>query len=479
MKNKKKPLIIVFSTLAVLAVFSVCFWFLWLRDFLTAQNATPAYVNSVSSIAGMNSGAVPRYSGIVEPQKITKVNKDENKTVAQVLVEEGDEVHIGDPLFAYDTDEMQLSLKQAELELEGISNQISTLQKQKTDLEALKKKAGKDEEYSYTVQIQSVELQIKNEEYSSSVKKSEIDKLNHSLQNAQVLSEVEGTVQEINTTPKTDATGQPAPFMSILSSGEFRIKGTVSELNISALYEGQAVVVHSRVDEDQTWPGTVETIDREPTKDQNNSMMYYGSDSGQQSSKYDFYVLLSDLDGLLLGQHVYIEPDMGDSASKTGLWLPASYVAHDDTGSFVWARDENEKLERRMVTLGEYDSANDLYEITGGLSALDYIAYPSDNLVPGGPTTMDASQQAEGEDPTMPGTDFDNGGMLDPGMDVTPEGVVPEGEILPEGGEEEGGTAEDDSAVVSEDGSLYESADAPADGGGVQAASPGNLSLLR
>lgn len=239
------------------------------------------------------------------------------------------------------------------------------------------------------------------------------------------------------------------------------------------------MVVHSRVDEEQTWPGTVETIDREPTKDQNNSMMYYGSDSGQQSSKYDFYVLLSDLDGLLLGQHVYIEPDMGDSASKAGLWLPASYVAHDDTGSFVWARDENEKLERRMVTLGEYDSENDLYEITGGLSTLDYIAYPSDNLVPGGPTTMDASQQAEGEDPTMPGTDFDNGGMLDPGMDVTPEGVVPEGEILPEGGEEEGGAAEDDSAVVSEDGALYESADAPADGGGVQAASPGNLSLLR
>ena len=66
------------------------------------------------------------------------------------------------------------------------------------------------------MEIQSVELQIKNEEYSSSVKKSEIDKLNHSLQNAQVLSEAEGIIQEINTTPKTDASGQPAPFISIL-----------------------------------------------------------------------------------------------------------------------------------------------------------------------------------------------------------------------------------------------------------------------
>lgn len=396
MKNKKKPLIIVFSCVAVLAVFAVCFWFFWLKDYLAAANATPAYVNSVASITGMNTGAVPRYSGIVEPQKVTKVEKDESKTVAQVLVVEGQEVHIGDPLFAYDTEEMQLSLKQAELELEGIANQITTLQNQKSTLEAEKKKASQDEQYSYTVEIQSIELQIKNAEYDSSVKKSEIDKLKDSLENSQFLSEADGVIQEINLTPKTDATGQQLPFISILSSGEFRIKGTVSELNINALYEGQPVVVHSRISE-ETWPGTVESIDREPTQGQNNNTYYYGMDSGEQSSKYNFYVLLNNLDGLMLGQHVYIEPDTGDNTAKTGLWLPASYVAHDDFGSFVWARDEQEKLEKRMITLGEYDSENDMYEITSGLSTLDYLAYPSNSLIEGGPTTLDASLQF-GED---------------------------------------------------------------------------------
>lgn len=465
MKNRKKPVVIVFSCLAVLAVFAVCFWFFWLKDFITAQNASPVYVNSVSSITGMNTGAVPRYSGIVEPQKITKVNKDESKTVAQILVAEGDEVHIGDPLFAYDTDEMQLSLKQAELELEGIANQISTLQNQKSTLEAEKAKADKDEQYSYTVKIQSVELQIKNEEYSSSVKKSEIDKLNDSLQNAQVLSEAEGIIQEINITPKTDASGQPAPFMSILSSGEFRIKGTVSELNINSLHEGQQVVVHSRVNEEQVWPGTVESIDREPAQDNNNNGYYYDMGVGEQSSKYNFYVLLGNLDGLLLGQHVYIEPDTGDKSVKTGLWLPASYVAHDDFGSFVWARDENEKLERRMVTLGEYDSENDLYEITSGLSTLDYIAYPSDNLVEGGPTTMDASLQFGDDEP---------GGMepgMNPGMDMDMD-VVPEGDFS----DDFDGIAVDDGAL---DDISWGSAE-PSDDGGDQAqpASPGDLTTL-
>jgi len=464
MNNKKKPLIIVLSCLAVLAVFAVCLWFFWLKDYLVARNATPAYVNSVASITGMNTGAVPRYSGIVEPQKVTKVNKDESKTVAQVLVAEGDEVHIGDPLFAYDTDEMQLSLKQAELELEGISNQISTMQNQKATLEDLKKKAGEDEQYSYTVQIQSVELQIKNEEYNSSVKKNEIDKLNDSLQNAQVLSEAEGIIQEINITPKTDASGQPAPFISILSSGEFLIKGTVSELNINTLYEGQMVVVHSRVDEEQTWTGTVESIDREPSQDQNNNM-YYGMDSGEKSSKYNFYVALNSLDGLLLGQHVYIEPDTGDSAVKTGLWLPASYVAHDDFGSYVWAKDQDDKLERRMVMLGEYDSENDTYEIVDGLSALDYIAYPNDNLVVGGPTTMDASQQF---------TEDGMGGGMDGEIE---DGLLPEAGVdgdtvpVPEDGD---GTYGVDSSV---DNSVDTESVPPDDGGDTvaQAASPGNF----
>lgn len=418
MKNKRKPLIIILSCAAVLAAFAVCFWFFWLKDYLAAANATPVYVNSVASITGMNTGAVPRYSGVVEPQKITKVEKDESKTVAQVLVTEGQEVHIGDPLFAYDTEEMQLSLKQAELELEGIANQITTLQNQKSTLESEKKKASQDEQYSYTVQIQSVELQIKNEEYNSSVKKSEIDKLKDSLENSQFLSEADGVIQEINLTPKTDATGQQLPFMSILSSGEFRIKGTVSELNINALYEGQPVVVHSRVSE-ATWPGTVESIDREPAQDNNNNM-YYGMDTGEQSSKYNFYVLLSNLDGLMLGQHVYIEPDTGDSAVKTGLWLPASYVAHDDFGSFVWARDEQEKLEKRMVTLGEYDSENDMYEITSGLSTMDYLAYPSSSLIEGGPTTLDASQQG-GEDQITDGGDGMMGG--EDGLAALPEGL--------------------------------------------------------
>ncbi len=449
--TSKKPLLIVLGCLLALLIAAFCLWFFWLRNVWGTAGASPVYVESVANIAGLNSGSVPRFSGVVEPQATYDIKKDDSKTVAEIYVTEGDQVTAGDALFRYDSTEMQMQLDQAKLDLESISNTITTLKNQKSDLEKEKKNASKDEQYSYTVQIQAVELQIKTEEYNSDVKQQEIDRLNESLANTEVYSEVEGTIKEINETPATDSSGQQKPFISILSSAEFRVKGTISELNIGSLYQGQAVTIYSRVDNSLQWSGVIDTIETEPTQDNNNNMMYYGGgDSGQQSSKYNFYVTLSNRDGLILGQHVYIQPDLGMDAMPEGLWLPAFYIAHDDAGSYVWAQSENNTLEKRAVILGEYDSGNDRYEIEGGITEEDYIAYPQEDLKEGTPTTSDITK-VPAEDPSMDGSTGDgmtdsgtvDGGMVDEGFGVMPEAapeedtgaVVETEEVDPEDGE--------------------------------------------
>ena len=441
--TSKKPLWIALACVLFLAAAAACLWFFWLRNVWGASSAAPVYVQSVADIAGLNTGAIPRYSGVVEPQQTYEIQKDDTKTVAEIYVSEGDQVTPGDALFRYDTQEIQMNLDQAKLDLENISNRITTLKNQKDDLEDEKKNASKDEQYNYTVQIQSVELQIKTEEYNSQVKQQDIDKLEDSLQNAEIYSEVEGVVKEINETPATDATGQQKAFISILSSGEFRIKGTVSELNISSLYQGQEVTVHSRVDDSQVWQGVIDTIETEPTTDNTNGGgVYYGTDSGQQSSKYNFYVTLSSRDGLILGQHVYIQPDLGMDAVPEGLWLPAFYIVRDENGSYVWAQNENNALEKRSVILGEYDTDDDRYQIESGLTEEDYIATPEEDLKEGNPTTSDITQ-VPAEDPAADGSA--DGGMLlddgavDPGMEAVPEvgteeGAVSDGEEYVEDG---------------------------------------------
>lgn len=463
MENKKKPLIITLICIAVLAAAAAGVWFLWLKDYLIAVNSAPVYVNPISSIVGLDTGSNPRYSGIVEPQETFKIQKDESKTVSEVLIKEGDEVHVGDVLFRYDTNSLQLELQQAQIDQEGISQQISELKSQLTSLEAEKKKASQDEQLGYTVQIQRVTLQIKQQENESSKKATEIEKLQQSLNSTDVLSEVEGVVKEINSTGQTDPyTGQAKPFITILAAGDYRVKGTVSELNVRELSVGQMVTVHSRLDSQQSWKGTVESIDQEAASDQSSMNYYYpGMDSGEKSSQYNFYVLLENPEGLILGQHVYIEPDLGEAAKKEGLWLPAMYVAHDESGSFVWAKDDRDKLEKRLVILGAYDNENDMYEIKSGITRVDSIAYPSEGLIPGMPITMDASLQgnypmtgADGADGSMTGVpdgaaNGDIGGMdgaVDGSVDNTAGGTVDGGILygsndvtaIPESGYDEG-----------------------------------------
>lgn len=386
MKNRKKPLIIVLCIVLILALAFAGVWVFWLKDYLAVRGASPVYVNSVSTIIGLDTGASSRYSGLVEPQQTYQIKKDESKTVSEVLVEVGDEVQPGDLLFRYDTKEMQFNLEQAEIDQQSTANLISTLQRQKTEAEANKKKAPNDEQQAYEVQINELDIQIKQQQAASSKKKVEIDNLRESLQNAEVYSEVSGVVKEI--ADENNMSGTSNAFITVLASGGYRVRGSVSELNYASLSVGQAVVVHSRTSDETVWSGEIESIDQEAASDNNNNYYYYG-DSGEKSSTYYFYVTLTDPTGLILGQHVYIEPNLGEDTRKDGLWLPSMYLAHDETGSFVWSKGENEKLQKQLVTLGEYDADSDSYEITSGLARTDFIAYPAENLLPGMPTTQD------------------------------------------------------------------------------------------
>ena len=68
--------------------------------------------------------------------------------------------------------------------------------------------------------------------------------------------------------------------------------------------------------------------------------MYSGSDSSARATKYPFYVTLETSDGLMLGQHVYIEP--GNGVNTEGLHLMTAYIVDTDGKEpYVWVANEN------------------------------------------------------------------------------------------------------------------------------------------
>ena len=390
------------------------------------SDKTAVYVQQVSVLSGISS--TDRFSAMVVSENITEIKKDSDKDVSELHVKEGQDVKEGDPLFTYDTDQLQLAADKLDLEREQLNSSMSDYDTQIGELERDRDKASADRKLQYTIQIQSLEVSKKEAELNMKTKVAELEKAQKLLDNATIASPVTGRIQSINENG-TDSQGNPAAYITIQQAGAYRVKGIIGELQQSALRQGDKVLMTSRVDSSKTWTGTVSQIDYEnPVKNDNNGyIISSSSDSVNQSSKYYFYVDLDSMDGLIMGQHLYLQRDSGDGTAS-GVPLQSAYICFEDDGSaYVWAEGSHGKLEKRTVTLGEYNEETDLYDVTGGLSETDYIAFPDAELCKPGAAVSHTPVVSEGDEEMSDGGM--DAGMVDGGMDagMMDEGIVDAG----------------------------------------------------
>ena len=258
---------------------------------------------------------------------------------------------------------------------------------------------GTADKLQYTVQIQSMQVDLKEAELNVKAKETEVSKSEAILENAVVVSPVTGRIQSISENGM-DNYGNPLPYITIQQAGSYRVKGTLGELQRGGIMEGSRITVLSRTDDSLSWSGTVSLVDYEnPVQGSDNNYYYVGStDEMTTSSKYPFYVELDSTEGLVLGLHVYLELEI-EEAETTGPSISSAFICYDEDGStYVWAENRG-KLEKRTVTLGEYNYMNDTMEILEGLTESDFIAFPDPELcVVGAPTTHELQEEAaEGE----------------------------------------------------------------------------------
>ena len=362
-----------------------------------AADGSAVYVQSVSALSAMG-GIAPgdRFAGIVVSEHVAEIQKDGEKTIAELLVREGDDVNEGDALFSYDTEELQLTLDKQRLELEQLLATIENYKSQIKELEKDRSRATGTEKLQYTVQIQSTQVDLKEAELNVKAKETEVARSEEVLENATVVSPVTGRIQAISENG-TDNYGNPLPYITIQQAGSYRVKGTLGELQRGGIMEGSQMKILSRTDPEQYWLGTVSLVDYEnPTQQNGNNMYGMVTDEMTTSSKYPFYVELDDTNGLILGQHVYLQME-NQEEDAAGLAISSAFIAYEEDGStYVWA-DKNGKLEKRTVEVGEYNMMNDTFEILSGLTEEDYIAFPDMELcVEGAATTKTEPQQDTG-----------------------------------------------------------------------------------
>lgn len=357
------------------------------------------FVQKVADLADMG-GIAPgdKFPGIVVSENTTEIQKDTEMAVEELLVREGDDVVAGQRLFVYDTQQMQLNLDKQRLELEQLEASVENYEDQIEELEDERDDADEGDRLEYTIQIQTLQLDLKEAQINVKAKEAAVVQSESLLKNAVVTSPVDGRIQSISESGM-DNYGNPLPYITIQQTGAYRVKGTIGELQRGAVMEGTRLEVRSRTD-DSFWTGTVTLVDYENPSQSDPNAVYYGMSSDEMgtSSKYPFYVELDATEGLILGQHVYLQLE-NQEEEVSGLSISSSFFAYDDLGNpYVWAENGG-KLEKRPVTLGEYNMMNDTYEILSGITEEDYIAFPDPELCAEGvPTTRtEPEQNAESE----------------------------------------------------------------------------------
>ena len=353
--------------------------------------------------AGMLASAATgsdKFAGMVVSENVVEIERDTEKQIQELYVAAGDVVRVNEKLFEYDTDTLSLTIDKQQLELDKLTQQIKDLTTQKTNVEKQikteKAKKKKDQNadllVSLDIQLRSVNADLTTANYEKKTKQAEMNYNKDMLKNAVVRSPIKGTVRSVNE--------NGTPYITIQQAGAFQVKGMLGELSLgSGIMEGVSVTILSRTDPTASWTGMVSLVDYNNAGSEEQDNMFGGGDAMSTSTSYPFYITLDSTEGLLLGQHVYIQI----SAAAVGddlLRIPEHYVMDvlmDEetwtTTGTVWGVDPaTNKLVKVPVTLGEYDPTYGTYVILEGISAESYLADPTDPGVKEGAAVYQRSE---------------------------------------------------------------------------------------
>ena len=397
-------------TLAILGALGYGGWWAYNRYFAEAPKEGTVYVQSVSAITGVGpAGRGSRYSGVVEAKNVIEIDPDKDLTVKECFVSAGDKVTEGAPLFSYDVASMEITHQQLILDIQGLENDIRTGNEKLEKLKNKLARARENQKLDLQTDVNAQELELRKKAYELANKQKDFETIERFLENTVVCSPVTGKVRSVKS-PEGSGTQE-------MGYGD----------GSQSLQEGMAVRITSRVD-DGVWQGRIYKINTEEAK-QSAGRYYYYDGGGEQASKYEFFVELDSSEGLLMGQHVYIEPGAADEPAGEGLLLPFYYVVDTDGAPFVYAADSENRIEKRPVTLGERDEERGTVTILEGLSFLDRIAFPDETVQVG----MAASETAYVPDDMgmdmgeLGGMDMGElGGMDLPDMPDMPDMDMPE-----------------------------------------------------
>ena len=255
------------------------------------------YVSSWTSAIEQDLEETMVTEGISAPQEEQYVYYDDSKgSFEGFMVKEGEEVSSGSELFYYKTDSYVDAIAHLEAEKESVLKQLDGLEDRKDSLDSLLTSSSAEMEEFFLMSESSIEIEIYETEaeinrLEGELEKYEdqIDSIDGKLPYLHEISDIDGTVKEIN----KDLSN---PVITIASM-EPVIKGKVPEAEHNKLQPGLDVLI-SLKNSNKNYKGIIETISAFPE----------GKPSVEKESTYPFTVVLNEpIEDLVHGAHVDVK----------------------------------------------------------------------------------------------------------------------------------------------------------------------------
>ena len=264
---------------------------------------------------------------------------------------------------------------------EVTTDEIRELQKELEELQKLLEESYPKEELIKMIRDKNKE--IAQMDTSIKLAKVNLEKVKKEVGSDTVYSELEGTVKAVRDPNGGDFTGSEA-VVEVSGGGGYYIDGALSELELGTVSIGGTVQVNSWMT-GTSCQGEIVEISDYPTDNANS-----WSDGNSNVSYYPFKVFVPEEANLQEGD--WVEMSYQNTAGDDGntMYLESMFIRSENGKSYVMARGENGKLEKRWVQTGR-NLWGSYTQIRGGLTVDDFVAFPYGRDVAEGAGTTEAT----------------------------------------------------------------------------------------
>ncbi|NBA63699.1 efflux RND transporter periplasmic adaptor subunit [Enterococcus mundtii] len=367
------------------------------------NSETNIEARSVKSLIDEVKAANLILAGKVMPNNSNKIKIDpERGTVKDILVNEGDVVEKGQPLFTYQTDQ-QRKVVEAEMDVEikvraveqarVTANQKWTAHNQKVaELGKARQDYAKEKSEELQSTIKALEGEITGLHAEAIAGDNEVKNAETELRRAQLLQENEkerlnedtvtadhsGRIKSLNRDliNQSKERQKEENFMEILDDSNLYVDGQVTEFDREKIAVDQRVEIMDRKDQEKIWQGTIVQVANLTSDAKQDDQ----KEENPNLSKFPYKVKIDPKEEMpLIGSNVYVNVlPQGFVPGK--VIINQSYLMEKDEKYYVW-KVENNRIKEHEVKVNLMD--DELAEIVEGLTVEDQLALPQTGMVEG------------------------------------------------------------------------------------------------